>query len=218
MFIFIPNIGGNDPIWRSYLSDGLVQPPTSFPWWMALILGYLHTYKCYHVFFLEILLGDTHGDFDEIWGITHMIWLKPQKNWTLIAGSCITYKSNSGVPNWNASFGRPSWKHGLTMDHFEIHDLMRTATQRGSLKPLWYLEWRVDHDVCGCNLANMKIYGVPHTNASWQPDLKTPNEGEIASYTMVVFVAGVNPVSTVITSFWCLKVIQLAKYLQTGMM
>ena len=87
------------------------------------------------------------------------------------------------------------------MDHFEIHDLMRAGTQRGSLKPLWYLEWRVDHDVSRCNLANMEIYGVPHTNTSWQPDLKTSNEGEIASYTMVVFVAGVNPVSTVITSF-----------------
>ena len=28
--IFIPIFWGNDPIWRAYFSDGLVQPPTSF--------------------------------------------------------------------------------------------------------------------------------------------------------------------------------------------
>ena len=78
MFIFIPKIGGNDPIWRSYFSHGLVQPPTSFPWWWLWYWDiYIHTNVM--MFFLEILLGDTHGDFDEIWGITHMIWLKPQK-------------------------------------------------------------------------------------------------------------------------------------------
>ena len=75
---FHPENWGNDPIWRSYFSHGLVQPPTSFPWWWLWYWDiYIHTNVM--MFFLEILLGDTHGDFDEIWGITHMIWLKPQK-------------------------------------------------------------------------------------------------------------------------------------------
>ena len=30
-YLFLtPILGGNDPIWRAYLSDGLVQPPASF--------------------------------------------------------------------------------------------------------------------------------------------------------------------------------------------
>ena len=29
-FIFTPNLGEDDPIWRAYFSKGLVQPPTSY--------------------------------------------------------------------------------------------------------------------------------------------------------------------------------------------
>ena len=85
MFIFIPKIGGNDPIWRSYFSHGLVQPPTSFPWWMALILGYLHTYKCYDVFFGDFVGGHPRGLWWNLGNHSHDM-AQTSKNWPLMAG------------------------------------------------------------------------------------------------------------------------------------
>ena len=43
--IFIPDPWGNDPIWRAYFSNGLVQPPTSFTGWLLVAGGSISNYN-----------------------------------------------------------------------------------------------------------------------------------------------------------------------------
>ena len=130
IFYFHPEPWGNDPIWRAYFSNGLVQPPTS-------------TYLCVYVKMYRWCIA---ARWNEKWKTHHPIRLEHLGSMNL--ESC--WFGGATEEHWKTRFTRSmQWKRWgeLGTNHnfwLNIADYI-VDMSRFALIKLWFEEWKCWH-------------------------------------------------------------------------